>query len=592
MEKFDIFNVFSLLGGLAFFLYGMHVMGDTLEKMAGSKLKTILASLTSNTFKGFMLGLLVTAVIQSSSATTVMVVGFVNSGIMTLGQSIGVIMGANLGTSVTSWLLSLTGINGEGFWIQICKPANFTPVLAFIGIAIVMFSKSQKKKDIAIILIAFAVLMFGMELMSDAVKPLSESKEFGKILILFSNPILGLIVGTVFTAIVQSSSASVGILQTLTTTGVVTYATAIPIVMGQNIGTCVSAMLSSIGAGKNARRAAVIHLSFNVISAAILLTVYWVVDSIIGFSFASMAANEVGIAIVHTVFKILALMMLMPMTKQLEKLACFIVKDTKEDIEKDEEFKVLDDRFIHSPSFAIEQCKKLTDNMATITRDSMIRVLDLTSGYTEELERYIYTTENRIDTYEDKLGTYLVKISANELSAEDGKNISTLLHCIGDFERISDHSTNIVKALKEMKEKNINFSGNAKKELEVMTKAVSDVLVLTVQAFINNDLDAAHKVEPIEEVIDTLKTKLKSRHVKRLRDGECTIELGFVFADFITNLERVSDHCSNIAVCLIQMADANFEVHDYIHELKASGEEFDNMVEEYQEIYALPAKNF
>ncbi|MBQ8884413.1 MAG: Na/Pi cotransporter family protein, partial [Oscillospiraceae bacterium] len=355
-----IFNVFSLLGGLAFFLYGMNVMGETLEKMAGSKLKTILASLTSNTFKGFMLGLLVTAVIQSSSATTVMVVGFVNSGIMTLGQSIGVIMGANLGTSVTSWLLSLTGIQGDSFFIQICKPANFTPVLAFIGIAIVMFSKSQKKKDVAIILIAFAVLMFGMETMSSAVDPLTESEKFKEILVLFSNPVLGLIVGTVFTAIVQSSSASVGILQALTLTGTVTYATAIPIVMGQNIGTCVSAMLSSIGAGKNAKRAAVIHLSFNVISAAVLLTLYSLANLIFGFEFIETAADPFGIAVVHTVFKVLALMMLMPLSKQLEKLACFIVKDSKEDIEKDEEFKVLDDRFIHSPAFAIEQCKKLT----------------------------------------------------------------------------------------------------------------------------------------------------------------------------------------------------------------------------------------
>lgn len=588
----DIFNVFSLLGGLAFFLYGMNVMGETLEKMAGSKLKTILASLTSNTFKGFMLGLLVTAVIQSSSATTVMVVGFVNSGIMTLGQSIGVIMGANLGTSVTSWLLSLTGIQGDSFFIQICKPANFTPVLAFIGIAIVMFSKSQKKKDVAIILIAFAVLMFGMETMSSAVDPLTESEKFKEILVLFSNPVLGLIVGTVFTAIVQSSSASVGILQALTLTGTVTYATAIPIVMGQNIGTCVSAMLSSIGAGKNAKRAAVIHLSFNVISAAVLLTLYSLANLIFGFEFIETAADPFGIAVVHTVFKVLALMMLMPLSKQLEKLACFIVKDSKEDIEKDEEFKVLDDRFIHSPAFAIEQCKKLTDNMADITRDSMLRAVEITNGYNEELDKYIYETESRIDNYEDKLGTYLVKISANELSAEDGKNISTLLHCIGDFERISDHATNIVKASKEMNDKGIVFSGDAKKELDVMSRAVADVLNLTVEAFINNDLEKAHKVEPLEEVIDGLKTRLKSRHVKRLRDGECTIELGFVFADFITNFERVSDHCSNIAVCLIQMADANFEVHDYIHELKASGEEFDKMVEEYQQIYKLPAKNF
>lgn len=585
-----IFNVFSLLGGLAFFLYGMNVMGETLEKMAGSKLKTILAGLTSNKFKGFMLGLLVTAVIQSSSATTVMVVGFVNSGIMTLHQSVGVIMGANLGTSVTSWLLSLTGLEGDGFLIQICKPANFTPILAFIGILIVMFSKKQRNKDIAVILIAFAVLMFGMETMSDAVNPLTESEKFKEVLVLFSNPVLGLLVGTVFTAIVQSSSASVGILQALTLTGTVTYATAIPIVMGQNIGTCVSAMISSIGAGKNAKRAAVIHLSFNLISAAVWLTVYWIADFIIGFGFVSQAADPLGIAVVHTVFKILALLLLMPMTKQLEKLACVIVKDSKEDIEKNEEFKVLDDRFLNTPSFAIEQCRKLTENMAVITKNAMLNAVKITNGYDELLDKEIYEAEEKVDTYEDKLGTYLVKVSSKDLSADDGKNISTLLHCIGDFERISDHATNIVKASKEMKDKGIAFSGDAKRELDVMTKAITDVLELTVDAFVNNDLEKAHKVEPLEEVIDKLKTKMKSRHVKRLRDGECTIELGFVYADYITNFERVSDHCSNIAVCLIQMADANYEVHDYIHELKASGEEFDKMVDEYRGKYMLPPK--
>ena len=361
--------------------------------------------------------------------------------------------------------------------------------------------------------------------------------------------------------------------------------------MGQNIGTCVSAMISSIGAGKNAKRAAVIHLSFNVISTVVLLSLYNLADLIIGFEFVEQAADPLGIAVVHTVFKILALLLLMPLSKQLEKLACFLVKDSKEEMEKDEEFKVLDDRFIHSPTFAIEQCKKLTDNMARITRDAMLSAVQIADKYDEELDKFIYETESRIDNYEDKLGTYLVKISANELSAEDGKNISTLLHCIGDFERISDHATNIVKASKEMKEKNISFSGNAEKELEVMRRAVADVLNLTVDAFINNDLELAHKIEPLEEVIDSIKTRLKSRHVKRLRDGECTIELGFVLTDYITNFERVSDHCSNIAVCLIQMADANYEVHDYIHELKASGEEFDRMVAEYQEIYALPPKN-
>lgn len=586
----NIFSLFSLLGGLAFFLYGMNVLSETLEKMAGSKLKSILASLTSNKFKGFLLGLLVTAVIQSSSATTVMVVGFVNSGIMTLHQSIGVIFGANLGTSVTSWLLSLTGIEGESFFVQICKPANFTPILAFIGIVIIMFSKKEKNKDIAVIMIGFAVLMFGMEVMSDAVSPLTESDKFKQVLLLFSNPVLGLIVGTVFTAIIQSSSASVGILQALTLTGTVTYGTAIPIVMGQNIGTCVSAMLSSIGAGKNARRAAVVHLSFNVISATILLTAYSFANMVIGFGFVDNAANPLGIAVVHTVFKLIALAILMPFSGLLEKLACYIVKDSEEEIRKDEEFKVLDDRFLYTPSFAIEQCRKLTADMAEFTRGAMLKAVDITEIYNAQLDKDIYETEKRIDTYEDKLGTYLVKISAKDLSVEDSQDISTLLHCIGDFERISDHATNIVKASKEIYEKNIAFSENARNELRVISSAVADVLNLTVDAFINRDLVAARKVEPLEEVIDQLKKSLKARHVKRLTDGECTIELGFVFADFLTNFERVSDHCSNIAVCLIQMADSSFDTHEYLHELKASGSDFDKMVEEYQKKYLLPPK--
>ena len=586
----NIFSVFSLLGGLAFFLYGMNVLSETLEKMAGSKLKSILASLTSNKFKGFLLGLLVTAVIQSSSATTVMVVGFVNSGIMTLHQSIGVIFGANLGTSVTSWLLSLTGIEGESFFVQICKPANFTPILAFIGILIIMFSKKEKNKDVAVILIGFAVLMFGMEVMSDAVSPLTESDKFKQVLLLFSNPVLGLIVGTVFTAIIQSSSASVGILQALTLTGTVTYSTAIPIVMGQNIGTCVSAMLSSIGAGKNAKRAAVVHLSFNLISAVILLTAYSLANMVIGFGFVDNAATPLGIAVVHTVFKLIALAILMPFSGLLEKLACYIVKDSEEEIRKDEEFKVLDDRFLYTPSFAIEQCRKLTADMAEFTRGAMLKAVDITEIYNAQLDKDIYETEKRIDTYEDKLGTYLVKISAKDLSVEDSQDISTLLHCIGDFERISDHATNIVKASKEIYEKNIAFSENARNELRVISSAVADVLNLTVDAFINRDLVAARKVEPLEEVIDQLKKSLKARHVKRLTDGECTIELGFVFADFLTNFERVSDHCSNIAVCLIQMADSSFDTHEYLHELKASGSDFDKMVEEYQKKYLLPPK--
>lgn len=578
-----------LLGGLAFFLYGMKVMGDTLEKMAGSKLKSILASLTSNTFKGFLLGLLVTAVIQSSSATTVMVVGFVNSGIMTLRQSIGVIMGANLGTSVTSWLLSLTGIEGDSFFIQICKPANFTPVLAFIGIVLIMFSKKEKTKDVSLILIGFAVLMFGMETMSDAVNPLTESESFKNVLLLFKNPVLGLVVGTVFTAIVQSSSASVGILQALTLTGTVTYATAIPIVMGQNIGTCVSAMISSIGAGKNAKRAAVIHLSFNVISATILLTAYWLAEMIIGFAFVEWAATPLGIAIVHTVFKILALMLLMPFSGLLEKLAYVIIKDSDEDVRRDEEFKVLDDRFLNTPSIAVEQCRVLTVKMSEITRNAITKAIALTNKYDETIDKEIYAAEKKVDDYEDKLGTYLVKISERALTVEDSQNVSTLLHCIGDFERISDHATNIVQASKEMHDKNIVFSEKARKEIEVISTAVLDVLELTLDAFANNDLNAAHRVEPLEEVIDNLNAKLRNRHVKRLQNGDCTIQLGFVFADFLTNLERVSDHCSNIAGCIIDMAEGNLNLHESLRETRLENEEYKNLYAEYAQKYKVPS---
>lgn len=588
-EGMDIFDVFMLLGGLAFFLYGMKVMGDTLEKMAGSKLKSILASLTSNTFKGFMLGLFVTAVIQSSSATTVMVVGFVNSGIMTLRQSIGVIMGANLGTSVTSWLLSLTGIEGDSFFIQICKPANFTPVLAFIGIVLIMFSKKEKTKDVSLILIGFAVLMFGMETMSDAVNPLTESESFKNVLLLFKNPVLGLVVGTVFTAIVQSSSASVGILQALTLTGTVTYATAIPIVMGQNIGTCVSAMISSIGAGKNAKRAAVIHLSFNVISATILLTAYWLAEMIIGFAFVEWAATPLGIAIVHTVFKILALMLLMPFSGLLEKLAYVIIKDSDEDVRRDEEFKVLDDRFLNTPSIAVEQCRVLTVKMSEITRNAITKAIALTNKYDETIDKEIYAAEKKVDDYEDKLGTYLVKISERALTVEDSQNVSTLLHCIGDFERISDHATNIVQASKEMHDKNIVFSEKARKEIEVISTAVLDVLELTLDAFANNDLNAAHRVEPLEEVIDNLNAKLRNRHVKRLQNGDCTIQLGFVFADFLTNLERVSDHCSNIAGCIIDMAEGNLNLHESLRETRLENEEYKNLYAEYAQKYKVPS---
>lgn len=580
----SIFNVFTLLGGLAFFLYGMNIMGDALERKAGSKLKSILANLTSNTFKGFLLGLVVTAVIQSSSATTVMVVGFVNSGIMTLHQAVGVIMGANLGTSVTSWLLSLTGIEGDTFWVQILKPASFTPLLAFIGIVMIMFIKDKRKHDTAYILIGFAVLMFGMETMSGAVEPLAESEKFQQILLLFSNPVLGLIVGTVFTAIVQSSSASVGILQALTLTGSVTYATAIPIVMGQNIGTCVSAMISSIGASKNAKRAAVIHLSFNLISAVICLTVYYLLNTIIGFSFVNDSANPLGIAVVHTVFKIFALALLMPFTKQLEKLSYIIVKDGKD---KDK-VSLLDERLLSTPPVAVERCKNITFDMAEISMQSLKNSMDIIFKYDENTADNILKDEDVVDKYEDELGSYLVKLGAEALSDSDSREVSKLLRIIGDLERISDHSVNILESAREIQNKNLSFSAPAQKELSVMINAVSDILDMTLEAFRNGDLKKAYDVEPLEQVVDNLQILLKKRHVSRLRKNECTIEMGFVLSDLLTNLERVSDHCSNIAVCMIEIAHESFDTHGYIQELKLNHDkEFDENVQKLSKKYML-----
>lgn len=580
-----IFNVFTLLGGLAFFLYGMNMMGDALERKAGTKLKSILAQLTSNTFKGFLLGLVITAIIQSSSATTVMVVGFVNSGIMTLRQATGVIFGANLGTSVTSWLLSLTGVQGDNFFVQLAKPSSFTPLLAFLGIILIMFIKSNKHKDTALILIGFSILMFGMETMSAAVDPLAESEKFKNVLILFSNPVIGLLVGTIFTAIVQSSSASVGILQALTLTGTVTYATAIPIVMGQNIGTCVSAMISSIGASKNAKRAAVIHLSFNLISAVVWLTVYYVLETIIGFAFVAEAATPLGIAIVHTVFKLLALSLLMPFSKQLEKLSYIIIKPDESEKEKTE---LLDERLLSTPAVAIERCRNVTSEMAKLSVGILHDSLENLFVCDEKVGEKIRKGEDEADKYEDALGTYLVKISSKSLTDEDSHEVTELLHIIGDFERISDHAVNILESAEEIKEKGLSFSKQAMAELGVMINAVNEILDLALEAFDNNDMDKAFLVEPLEQVVDNLKALLKKQHISRLRKNECTIELGFVLSDLLTNLERVSDHCSNIAVCLIEVAHDSLDMHSYLQTLKAHhNKEFENNLELYANKYSI-----
>ncbi|MBO5360652.1 MAG: Na/Pi cotransporter family protein [Clostridia bacterium] len=564
-------NVATLFGGLAFFLFGMNTMGNALEKSAGNQLKTILGKLTSNKFKGFLLGLLVTAIIQSSSATTVMVVGFVNSGVMQLAQAVGVIMGANLGTSVTSWILSLTGIESNNFWISLFKPETFTPVLALIGVILNMFSKKAKHKDIGVILLGFSVLMFGMETMSDAVKPLTELEGFKNALVMFSNPVLGMLMGTVVTAVVQSSSASVGILQALTLTGSINYMTAVPIIMGQNIGTCVSAIISCAGANKNAKRAAFIHLYFNVIATAILLTAFYAVTSFVNIPILYEAANPFGIAVVHTGFKIVALAILFPASNLLVKLANLTVRDKGEE----EKAKLLDERLFSTPAVAVEQSRKVTAMMAELSKDALLDSMRMLNSYDEKTAEKIRKAEKKADTYEDTIGDYLVKLSTRDLTDSDSRELTMQLHLIGDLERLSDHALNILESAEELKEKKMSFSGSARKEMQNITAATTRILELSVDAFVNNNLESAKLVEPLEQVIDVLKEDMKHGHIERLRKNECTIEQGFVFNDLITNLERVSDHCSNIAACVIETSHARFDMHKFVRSLKKDSEEFD-----------------
>ena len=578
-----LFEILALIGGLAMFLFGMNVMGQALEKRAGNKLKNILGSMTSNTFKGFLLGLGVTAIIQSSSATTVMVVGFVNSGLMTLRQSIGVIMGANLGTSVTSWLLSMTGIEGDVLWVQLLKPSSFTPILALIGIIFYMFQSNPKRKDTGLILLGFAVLMFGMEAMSDSVSGLKDNEAFTSILTLFSNPILGVLVGTVVTAIVQSSSASVGILQALTTTGSITFNTAVPIIMGQNIGTCVSAMISSIGASKNARRASIIHLSFNIIATLIILPLYYIVTIIFQPPIIHEATDPIDIAVVHTAFKIFALIILMPCSGLLEKLACKIVREDGKG-----EVQLLDERLLATPAVAVERCKTVATTMAEVSVSSLKKSFALIENYNEKEDHVIRSEEDSVDMYEDKLGSYLVKISARELTTSDSNEVSKLLHIIGDFERISDHALNIVGSAEEIHDKQLAFSDEAKVELGVLVKAVDEILDLSLSAFRSRDLDAAIKVEPLEQVIDSLTETIKTKHITRLQRGECTIEMGFILSDLLASLERISDHCSNIAGCMLEMEHSELDIHEYLRGVKyGDDKEYKDFYEYYQVKYAL-----
>lgn len=586
----DIFGILTLVGGLALFLYGMSVMGGGLEKLSGGKLEMILERLTSNPIKAVFLGAGVTAVIQSSSATTVMVVGFVNSGIMKLSQAIGIIMGANVGTTVTSWILSLTGIQGESFLIRLLKPSSFSPVLALIGIILYMTGKNDRKKDIGEIFLGFAVLMFGMESMSGAVKPLADVPEFTNILTMFRNPILGMVVGAILTAIIQSSSASVGILQALSVTGAFTYGSVIPIIMGQNIGTCVTAMLSSLGANKSAKRTAFVHLYFNLIGAVIFMVVYFGLNAVLHFGFTDDTVGAAQIALIHSIFNIFTTLLLLPFIKVLEKLAYLTipVSEDEKESKEDKEFLVLDNRFLKTPGFAIEQCRSLANNMAELSKECFLRAMHTIVEYTDEEAEEIIALENRIDLYEDKISVYLTKLSSYNLGYQDSQNVSTLLHCITDLERISDHAVNVVESVQEMVKKDLHFSKKAQEEMRVYSDAVEDILTRAVDAFVHTDEKRALTVEPLEEVIDKLNKSVKKRHIKRLRKGKCTIELGLILSDIATNYERVSDHCSNIAVCLIQIQDTELEAHSYVNHLKEGEDDiFERQVEALTEKYSL-----
>lgn len=581
----DIFAVLSLFGGLAMFLYGMNTMGDGLEKMAGGKLEKMLEKMTSNTFKGFLVGLMVTAVIQSSSATTVMVVGFVNSGIMKLSRAVGVIMGANVGTTVTAWILSLSGISGDSLWMKMLKPDNFSPILAVIGIILIMFCKSSKKKDIGNILLGFAILMFGMSTMSAAVEPLSDIPEFGQILLMFSNPLFGILAGAVLTAVIQSSSASVGILQALSSTGSVTFGSAIPIIMGQNIGTCVTALISCIGAKKNARRAALVHLYFNIIGTTVMLVLFYALNAVIHFPFLDDAINAPNIAVVHTLFNVIATAILLPFNKVLEKLACMTIKDK----EQEDDTPFIDERFLATPTVAAAQCNTMCNKMAVLSAQTISKACALLANYSDKAAEEIVEEETKIDVYEDVLGSYLVKLCSKNLTAQDSAKTSRMLHSIGDFERISDHAVNIVDVAKEMHEKNISFSETAVKEIDVVICALIEILDNTIKAYTSDNIELAKRIEPLEQVIDKLVAELKLRHIKRLRDGKCTIELGFIFSDLLNNIERISDHCSNIAVCMIETEQESYETHEYLHELRHDDDgSFKEEYRSYKNKYSLP----
>ena len=590
----DIFSLLSMIGGLALFLYGMEVLGDGLKKASGGKLEHILEKLTSNKLMAVLLGAGVTAVIQSSSATTVMVVGFVNSGIMKLSQAVGVILGANVGTTVTAWILSLTDVNGSGFFLQLLKPTSFSTILAIIGVCLISMGKKERQKNIGTILIGFAVLMFGMDTMSTAVEPLAEQPEFSHILLMFSNPVLGMLVGLILTAVIQSSSASIGILQALCATGVVSYATAIPIIMGQNVGTCVTALISSAGASKNAKRAALIHLYYNIIKTVAFMAVFYALNAFIHFAFLEEAASALGIAVIHTAFNVAAVIIIFPVSWILEKLAYLTIPETEEEREKEaeksrKEIQLLDTRFLSTPGFALEQCKNVAVDMADYSREALFLAIQMLDKFDKASADRVVELENIVDHYEDEIGAYLVKLSSRHLTEKDSQHLSVLLHSIGDFERISDHAINIMEAAKEMHAKELDFSRKAREELGIYTGAIKDIINTSVLVFQEEDLKLAAMIEPMEEVIDYLSVEVKKRHMKRLRKGKCTIEMGFILSDIVTNYERVSDHCSNIALSLLQLNEENFEAHEYQEAISSKDNvAFTTEVKHLKERYQLP----
>lgn len=589
----DIFDVLSMVGGLALFLYGMHIMGDALAKMSGGKLEKVLERLTSNKWSAVLLGAGVTAVIQSSGATTVMVVGFVNSGIMKLNQAVGIIMGANIGTTATSWLLSLSGIDGGSFFLQMLKPTSFTPILAVIGAILVVFCKSEKKHNIGTILLGFAILMYGMTAMSSAVEPLKDVPQFTQILTKFENPLLGVIAGFVLTTIMQSSSVSVGILQALCSTGAVSYALALPIIMGQNIGSCTTAMISSVGASKDAKRAAAVHFYFNVIGTVVFMLVFYISNAFVHYAFLPQAANEVGIATVHSIFNIAATIVLLPLSGFLEFLAVKTIKDDDEEEDElskhDKVLQLLDPVFLERPGFAIMQCRKVASEMAELSMKSVGRAVGLLTAYDEEIAERIRKEEDTVDKYEDQLGTYLLRLSTKDLSKEDGHRLSLMLHSLGDIERISDLAVNILLAVEQMHKKELIFSKKAMDELAVYSKALKDILTMTVDAFEQNDRYKAALVQPLEELMDDMNKELKKRHVKRLRKGKCTIELGLSLSDISDTYERISDHCSNIATCVIQVEDDELDAHEHRKEVKEQDAKwYDEQYRAYEQKYALP----